>query len=342
MKKIEISNKEYQARQATREDIPRIHAMEEKKSFHYHRVPGYSLARLENHYQSPGFDFEKSIHLIENPSGEFVAHVEVWDDNNPPVHPYIWLLVDPDREGQGLEEYLLEWAEKRALQVFDRLDPDLRVAMRCHVIHANESSQKAQLAAGFKQIRHSFRMQIEMKESPPQPDWPDGIEMRMYDPAHDARTVYEIDEEVFRDHFGYIPEEPEEGFKDFMHHMTGDDSYDPALWFLATEGEEIVGMCICRKYGDEGKDSGHISILGVRRPWRRKGIGLALLQHAFGEFYRRGKKKVVLGVDAESLTGATDLYKKAGMYVLRQFDLYEKELRPGKDLSVTALEAAEG
>jgi ribosomal protein S18 acetylase RimI-like enzyme len=107
------------------------------------------------------------------------------------------------------------------------------------------------------------------------------------------------------------------------------------------DGEEIAGICISRKYGDEGMDTGHVSVLGVKRPWRRKGLGLALLQHAFGEFFRRGKYKVELGVDAQSLTGATDLYIKAGMYVLRQRDMYEKELRPGIDVSVTSLESSE-
>jgi mycothiol synthase len=37
-------------------------------------------------------------------------------------------------------------------------------------------------------------------------------------------------------------------------------------------------------------------------------------------------------VDATSLTGATRLYEKAGMWVYRQWDTYEKELRPGRDL----------
>jgi ribosomal protein S18 acetylase RimI-like enzyme len=166
--------------------------------------------------------------------------------------------------------------------------------------------------------------------------------LRSFDPEKDLLPIYKVDEEVFQDHFGHLPEPEDEGFKRFVHHMTGSDAYDPDLWFLAVDGDQIVGICICRKYGDEGKDTGHVSVLGVRRPWRRKGIALALLQHSFGEFYRRGKRKVDLGVDAESLTGAVDLYQKAGMYVRRQFDLYEKELRPGREISVTSLQESEG
>jgi ribosomal protein S18 acetylase RimI-like enzyme len=339
MKKI-LSDK-YNVRQASMEDVPRIHQLEQKKSLHYHGVAGFSLARLQNEYETPGFEIEKSICLVENQDGKLVALVEVWDVSNPPVHPYTWIAIDPDFENRGLEPYLLDWAEERSRQALDRVDPEFRVAMRTSSDQVIESSRNANLTAGMKLIRHGFRMRIEMEDPPPIPVWPEKISLRLYDPEKEAYAVYEVDDEVFQDHFGYIKEPPEEGYKKFKHSMTGDDSYDPYLWFLAMDGEEIIGVCLCRRYGTEDKDAGHISSLGVKRPWRRQGIALALLQHAFGEFYQRGKRKVDLGVDASSLTGATDLYLKAGMFVLRQFDTYEKELRPGRDVSVTSLETSE-
>ncbi len=338
--KIELSEK-YTGRMASMADLPQIHQLEEKKSLHYHGVPGFSLQRLRNEYEIPGFDITKSVHLVEDRNGKLAGLVKVWDEYNPPVHPYVWFSVDPDQENLGLEDYLLAWAEERSLQVFDRVDPELRVSIRSQSNHVVESSGKAKLAAGMKYIRHSFRMRIDMGEAPAAPIWPEGVTMRLYNPDQDARTVYEVDEEAFQDHFGFVKEDPEEGFEKFMHHMSGDDSYDPSLWFLAVAGEEVVAICLCRRYGAEDRDTGFVSSLGVKRAWRRQGIALALLQHAFGEYYKRGITKVDLGVDAESLTGATDLYKKAGMFVLRQYDMYEKELRPGKEVSVTGLETSE-
>ncbi|MCK4450237.1 MAG: GNAT family N-acetyltransferase [Anaerolineae bacterium] len=99
------------------------------------------------------------------------------------------------------------------------------------------------------------------------------------------------------------------------------------------DGEEITGMSLCCPKTAEDPGMGWVDSLGVRRPWRRRGLALALLHHSFGEFYRRGKRKVSLEVDAQSLTGATRLYEKAGMHVDRQYVMYEKELRPGRDLS---------
>jgi hypothetical protein len=42
-------------------------------------------------------------------------------------------------------------------------------------------------------------------------------------------------------------------------------------------------------------------------------------------------------VDASSLTGALQLYERAGMRVLREFKMFEKELRPGRELAVESL-----
>jgi ribosomal protein S18 acetylase RimI-like enzyme len=64
--------------------------------------------------------------------------------------------------------------------------------------------------------------------------------------------------------------------------------------------------------------------LGVLRPWRRRGLGRALLLQAFAAFRERGLGRAGLGVDAESLTGAHRLYESAGMRVSTRFDILEK------------------
>ncbi len=92
-----------------------------------------------------------------------------------------------------------------------------------------------------------------------------------------------------------------------------------------------------RRTSFEDPKIGWVESIGVRRPWRRRGLALALLHHSFLTFYHRGQESVGLSVDASSLTGATRLYEKAGMHVVRRLDNYEKELRPGTDISVQAI-----
>jgi ribosomal protein S18 acetylase RimI-like enzyme len=180
-------------------------------------------------------------------------------------------------------------------------------------------------------------MRIHMETPPPAPAWPTGITLRRYNPETDLEAVYRADEEAFRDHFGHIEMPVEDGLKRFKHFMTGYEGFDPSLWFLAMDGDKIAGICLCRKQAHSDPKVGWVNTLAVRRPWRKRGIGLALLRHAFGEFYRRGQCMAGLGVDAENLTGALRLYENAGMHVHHAFDLFEKELRPGREISVQSL-----
>ena len=64
-------------------------------------------------------------------------------------------------------------------------------------------------------------------------------------------------------------------------------------------------------------------------PGRRRGLAQALLLHSFGQLYAHGMRCIGLGVDADSLTGATRLYEKVGMHVERRHELWEKELPIG-------------
>ncbi len=89
------------------------------------------------------------------------------------------------------------------------------------------------------------------------------------------------------------------------------------------EGDEIAGVCLST---DEG-GMGWINTLGVRPPWRRRGLGRALLLETFRLFVERGRSTVRLGTDSQSPAGAVRLYESAGMTVAAAFDRYEKPLR---------------
>jgi ribosomal protein S18 acetylase RimI-like enzyme len=180
-------------------------------------------------------------------------------------------------------------------------------------------------------------MRIDMDTPPVVPEWPAGITLHTYNPETDLEAVYRAVNDSFRDHYGHIDMPFEEGLKRFKHFMTGYEGFDPTLWFIAMDGNDVAGVCLCREKSYDNPEVGYINTLGVLRPWRKRGIGLALLRHSFSELYRRGKRKAGLGVDAQNLTGALRLYENAGMHVHQAFDRYEKEFRPGKEISVQSL-----
>jgi mycothiol synthase len=233
---------------------------------------------------------------------------------------------------------MLHWAEQRALQALKRVPAGLRFAP--HVGAYRESSKAKKLFEdfGYRHTRSTYHMIIEMTTPVPAPEFPAGITLRTYNPGTDAEAVYRAEQEAFRDHRGFVEQPFEDGLKRWKHNREH-EGFDPTLYFLATDGlsGEIAGLSICRPSSYYDADRGWVRSLSVRRPWRKRGLGLALLRHSFNEFYRRGKRKVGLGVDAENLTGALRLYESAGMHVDQAYDSYEKELRGGAEIRVQSL-----
>jgi mycothiol synthase len=73
-------------------------------------------------------------------------------------------------------------------------------------------------------------------------------------------------------------------------------------------------------------DRGWVTLLGVRADSRGRGIAAALLRDAFAGFAARGTRTILLAVDAANPTGATALYERLGMDVVKRFDVWERPL----------------
>jgi ribosomal protein S18 acetylase RimI-like enzyme len=78
-----------------------------------------------------------------------------------------------------------------------------------------------------------------------------------------------------------------------------------------------VGACLCFQYPEEG----WVRQLGVSPEWQGRGIGEALLRHAFLAFWRRGYTNVGLSVASDN-PKARGFYERQGMRCLRQYVEY--------------------
>jgi mycothiol synthase len=299
-------------------------------------VEDINAEETRSSWQSPGFNPATDIQLVFTTDGQLAAYVEAWVNSKLPVHPFIWGCVHPDFSGKGLGTYITTWGEERCRQVIDILPADLRLAARGVSISTNQPAHQLFEEMNWTYIRSYYTMRIDMVSAPPLPKWSEKIELRPYT-SENLRAVYSAHREAFRDHFGFVETPFESGLEQFKHSLESDAQYDPSLWFIAWDGNEIAGYCLCRAASMSDHEAGYVNILGVRKAWRKRGLGMALLQHAFGEFHRRGQMHVELGVDAQSLTGALRLYEKAGMHIYKQGNMFEKELRPGREVAVVSL-----
>jgi mycothiol synthase len=174
---------------------------------------------------------------------------------------------------------------------------------------------------GWKPVRHSYQMRIELPDDVPEPRWPDGITVRTMQSGEEER-IYEANNEAFADDWYFLPQP----FERWRSDTFGRESFDPTLIWLAEDGAELAGFSANSWHFSNDPEFGWIGILGVRPQWRRRGLATALLHHSFRDFRRRGAKRVGLGVDAQNTTGAVRLYERVGMQVARRNDTYEREL----------------
>lgn len=196
-----------------------------------------------------------------------------------------------------------------------------RTGVRVQVADEDEFVRSLVERRGYVPIRHQFRMAIELPDEPAAPALPEGIEIRLVREGEEA-GVHAAQMEAFADTWAF----QETSYETWRGWNVEREGSRLDLWWVAVDGDEIAGLCLNRG-GDTG-EPGHayVHILGVRPRWRRRGVGLALLAHAFGELHRHGYRRVTLDVDGDSTTGAVQLYERAGMHVERQAAIYELRL----------------
>jgi mycothiol synthase len=227
----------------------------------------------------------------------------------------VFLDVQVRRGDAGTGEALMQELEARAAR-----DAPADAYAMTWVAEGDETMRDVVTTGGFELVRHSFQMARPLDDVDP-PEWPGEIEVRPYDPRHEA-LVHATQQEAFADHW----EHEDASLEEWRRWFVEGPSFDPSFWFVAWDGEEVAGISLCRIDASEDPKHGHVRVLAVRRPWRRRGLGTALLLHSFLDMKRRGMTKASLGVDAENTTGAVRLYEGAGMTVERRYDVYRKEL----------------
>lgn len=265
-----------------------------------------------------GIDLETNAILIAGPNGSPAAYADM--DMRGDVVFFIYGYVHPFQRGKGLGSYLVAWGENRARELAASAQEGARIVSRLYINEKATPARDLLASRGYEPIRVTYTMAIDLDRKPQTPVWPEGITIRTFVPGVDDQAAYEAYEEAFADMW----QRPRGTFEQFLS-KTRRPYFDPKLWFLAMDGDEIAGTL----FSDDIDGKGWIEIVGVRRPWRGRGLALALLHQAFGAFLSQGVTHVGLSVDAQSPTGAPRIYERAGMHLDQSFIIYERELRPG-------------
>ncbi len=264
------------------------------------------------------FDLAQNTWVAYTPGGELAGYAELRSD--PPDSFDVSLYLAEGARRATLGTRLLQCVERRAAAAAANA---ASFSLFSRVSAADPAGMQLFADAGYVS-RLSFLIMERLLHEPPEPAvWPAGVGVRPFVPGQDEQAVYRADEEASQDKGYHTPL----SFAAWAERMgLNHDSFDPGLWFLADCNGEIAGAAL--NFYLPATETAWVDHLGVRRSWRKQGLGYALLLHSLAEFQRRGIPRARLSVDSQSLTNAPRLYARAGLETILEYHIFKKTCPP--------------
>jgi mycothiol synthase len=271
---------------------------------------GTTENQLRVEFADPWLDVERNVRLWEDGNGKLIGFCQIWiPPSSELIEGRVIMLAHPEQRPNGLETQILDWADERLRAISrERAIPALsRVAVR-----DTQASQIALLESrGMRPERYTFVMTRSLDDLP-QPVLPEGFTIREIRDESDGEAWVEMFNLSFIDHWNHHPLTLER-WKNWL--TDPNELSDLNLVAIAPDGT-FAAFCWAGIDPEEnqrsGKKVGWVHVLGTRRGFRRIGLGRGILLTGLQRLKARGIETAKLGVDAQSLTGATRLYEAVG------------------------------
>jgi mycothiol synthase len=275
-----------------------------------------TAGQVREEWSLPGLSLRDDVWIIGDADGSVVAYGLCWTE--APGEVAAEQLVDPAHRGRGLNELLLGLCEERAAELV-RAGAAAEATLGVWAHESDARRLRLLERRGYRRERAFLRLERDLDDSLETPVWPTGIRVATFRPGVDDAAVHAAHEEAFADHYGPAETDLEEWLQSRFAH----EGPDLGLWLVAWDGSEVVGGIEAM----ETPSGAYMGELFVRRPWRGRGIGRALMLEECAELRRRGMRNAFFGVDAANDTGALHLHESIGFRSSRGATLlYEKRI----------------
>jgi mycothiol synthase len=287
---------------------PRVAALEERaRAADGHPSLGESVWRDLEHPAPDSAGFfagdDAFVHVARN-------------DNFSPRHWSIGVVVDPSAHASGLRREALTAAVAHVAA-----HGGGRAV--CWVLGASGNDDLDLRAAGFEPTRGLYELRVPLPIAD-EPNWPDGIEVRDFEPGRDEEAWLTVNNRAFANH-------PEQGgwIADTLARRMADSWFDPSLFLLAVDDQGVAGFNWCKVHDARGRDPrlGEIFVIGVDPRAQGTGLGRALAIAGLHRLHERGVATGMLFTEADNAP-ALKLYRSLGFTTHRVDRAYEREVAP--------------
>ena len=183
---------------------------------------------------------------------------------------------------------------------------------------ANQGKRVLLERRGFVYGRSVLRMRVDLsRQRVDEVEVPEGVAIGPFDPA-DADQVRAVWLDAFSSHGRFSPRRMEE----WLESRFGHPAFDPSLWQVAKQGDEVLGAVIVFDVGATGYTS-MVAIRSGRVVGDRPGPAAGRVRCVCAT---RGQMRVLVSLDADAQPSLQALYEAAGMRVHERHDLFAKPL----------------
>ncbi|MDG4833339.1 GNAT family N-acetyltransferase [Solwaraspora sp. WMMD1047] len=310
------------ARRPRPTDIPQILAVVHASDIAAVGEPDFSIEEVREVLAAPNFDPDRDSWLAVDPAGEVVGWAYL-DKPGRGDQEFVEVYAHPERGHPALAPLLAgqlaRVAERAAQAGLDRL------TVRAGAVPTEQRWIDTLRAAGFAFVKRYARMRRSLagvSAEPPAP--PAGVRIRPVRPAdeEDLRTFHRVYDTAFRD----TPDYPPRSYPRWRAEIAALPSVPWDEWYVAEVDGEPAGVL---QSSDQSLDAneGWVRNLAVLAGHRRRGVGAALLRHAFAGYAARGRAYAGLGVDLSNPTEAVHLYRAVGMTPQYEADIFERSVQ---------------
>ncbi|HEY7022045.1 MAG TPA: GNAT family N-acetyltransferase [Ktedonobacterales bacterium] len=234
----------------------------------------------------------------------------------------VWLYLTTGRllpawRRRGVGTAMLRWAESCAAASAATHSTDGKAMLGANASSTEVDATALLLDAGYHETFSMVEMRFDAFDTLPPVELPTGLAFRPVTPDQ-YRAIWESVQAAYAD----SPQNVIATEEDYQEWLVS-SAFDPTLWRVAWEGEQIAGQALC----EIAKGRGEVAEVSVGAPWRQHGLGYALVVAGLSALAECGVSEARLHARADNIYGAPRLYERVGFHPLKRFARYRKPLQ---------------